>query len=187
MRAMGQVPPTRIFFLGRENFPRRLTKETYHHSLKQWPVLLNSTSGKSKSVTLVAAGSLVPEALKAADILEAQGIGAVVLHCSNVNNPDFATLEKVLAKTGGAIVTVEDHRVVGGMGSMLAHALVVSRSQSLKLMNLRIMTLGVGDHFGQSAYSALELYKKHGLDAAAIAKAGASVATQTSPTELGLP
>ncbi len=180
-RSEGRVPPTRLFFLGRENFPRRLTKENVRHTLKRWPVLLDTTSGKSKSVALLAAGSMVPEALKAADLLETQGIGAVVLHGSSVNNPDFATLEKVLARTSGAMVTVEDHRVIGGMGSMVAHALVVSNTKNLKLT-----TLGVGDHFGQSAYSALELYKKHGLDSAAIAKAGAAMATQTGVAELGM-
>jgi transketolase len=43
---------------------------------------------------------------------------------------------------------------------------------------LRAQTLGVGDEFGQSAYSALELYKKHGLDSHAIAKAAQTLAAQ---------
>ncbi len=163
-RARGEVPPTRLFFLGRENFPRRLTKDGAKHTLKTWSELLDTTAGKSKSVTLVAAGSLVPEALKAADVLADKGVGAVVLHASNVNHPDMATLKKALAKTGGAIVTVEDHRVVGGMGAMIAHVLATSGE------TMKLRTLGVGDHFGQSAYSALELYKKHGLDSASIAK-----------------
>ena len=163
-RARGEVPPTRLFFLGRENFPRRLTKDGLKHTLKSSSEPLDTTAGKSKSVTLVAAGSLVPEALKAADILAEQGVGAVVLHASNVNHPDMATLNAALAKTGGALVTVEDHRVVGGMGAMIAHALATAGGV------FKMRTLGVGDHFGQSAYSALELYKKHGLDSVAIAK-----------------
>lgn len=166
-RARGEVPPTRLFFLGRENFPRRLTSEGHKHTLKKWPVVLNQDS--SKHVTIVAAGSLLPEAIKAFDLLSEKGISATVIHGSSVNHPDMSTMKDALAKSGGRLVTVEDHRVVGGMGSMLVHSLVQA-GQTLKLKSL-----GVDDHFGQSAYSALDLYKKHGLDSVSIAKAAAEL------------
>lgn len=164
-RANGEVPPTRIFFLGRENFPRRLTPEGVKHSLKKWPLSLDTSAGKKFSVTLVANGSLLPEAIKAADMLEAKGIGAIVLHGSNVNHPDLATVKAALAKSEGRLVTVEDHRLTGGMGALLTHALVMDGVQ------LKLKSLGVGDKFGQSAYSALDLYKIHGLDSESIVKA----------------
>lgn len=166
-RAAGRTPPTRLFFLGRENFPRTIGSAKYKLGHDQ--VLLDTTVSVSKpenSVTIVAQGSLVPEALKAADILAAQGLGAVVIHGSAVNHPDLQTVKAALAKTGSRLVTVEEHRVVGGMGSMLVQELVQAG------INLKACTLGVGNEFGQSAYSALELYKKHGLDSVAIAKAG---------------
>lgn len=170
-RAKGEVPPTRVFFLGRENFPRRLTPDGYKHELGKWPVALttNGNSGttpsRGKTVTIVANGSLLPEAIKAADLLEAKGIGAVVLHGSNVNHPDLKTVKAALGKSEGRIITVEDHRIVGGMGALLTHALVMDG------VSLKLKSLGVADKFGQSAYSALDLYKLHGLDSEAIAKA----------------
>lgn len=167
-RARGEVPPTRLFFLGRENFPRRLTAEGVKHTLKKWPVVLEQDS--SKHVTIVAAGSLMPEAIKAFDLLAEKGITATVIHGCNVNHPDLATVNLALSKSEGRLVTVEDHRVVGGMGAMLAHALL-QESSGQGNQKLKLKSLGVGDHFGQSAYSALDLYKKHGLDSVAIAKA----------------
>lgn len=170
-RAKGNVPPTRIFFLGRENFPRRMTADGVKHELKKWPIAVSTdgasgaTPSRGKTVTIVANGSLLPEAVKAADLLEAKGIGATVIHGSNVNHPDLATMKTALAKSDGRLITVEDHRLVGGMGALLTHALMLAD------IPLRVRSLGVGDKFGQSAYSALDLYKRHGLDAEAIAKA----------------
>ena len=168
-RAAGKTPPTRLFFLGRENFPR--TIGTSKHKLGRSPVLLDTFGSTKSSVTIVAQGSLVPEALKAADILTAKGMGAIVIHGAAVNHPDLDTVKAALAKTGGRLVTVEEHRVIGGMGSMLVRELVQAG------VALKASTLGVGDEFGQSAYSALELYKKHGLDADAIAHAAQTLAT----------
>lgn len=169
-RKAGRVPPTRVFFLGRENFPKRLAVEGTKYSLTKATVALDTSKGPARAVTLVASGSLVPEALKAADLLGVQGMGAVVVHASCVNHPDVATLESCLAKTGGLMVTVEEHRLTGGMGAMLTHSL------AQKGVTFRVKSLGVGDAFGQSAYSALELYKKHGLDSTAIAKAATELA-----------
>ena len=167
-RAAGRTPPTRLFFLGRENFPRAIG--TAKAKLGKSPVLLDTFGPTASSVTIVAQGSLVPEALKAADLLTAKGWGSIVIHGAAVNHPDLETVKAALAKTGGRLVTVEEHRVVGGMGSMLVRELVQAG------VTLKASTLGVGDEFGQSAYSALELYKKHGLDAASIAKAAQSLA-----------
>jgi transketolase len=164
-RRGGKVPPTRLFFLGRENFPRRLTPESDVYALGKNQVVFDTSKEFAKSVTLVASGSLVPEAIKASDILRDKGVGAVVIHASAVNHPDLQTIEAALAKTDGRLVTVEEHRLVAGMGSMLTHAL------AMKGTAFKLKSLGVGDHFGQSAYSALDLYKKHGLDAKAIAQA----------------
>lgn len=164
-RKAGRVPPTRIFFLGRENFPRRLSAEGEAYALGKDQTVFDSSAEFAQSVALIASGSLMPEALKAADLLREKKLGAVVVHASSVNHPDLATVEAALAKTGGRVVTVEEHRLVGGMGAMLTHAL------ALKGVAFRVKSLGVGDHFGQSAYSALDLYKKHGLDSNSIAKA----------------
>ena len=168
-RRQGKTPPTRLFFLGRENFPRRLTEESVPYKLGKDQVVMDTTSEFSKSVTLIASGSLVPEALKACDVLREKGVGAVVIHASSVNKTDTETVTAALAKTGSRLVTVEEHRLIGGMGAMLTHAL------ALKGQTFKVKSLGVGDHFGQSAYSALDLYKRHGLDSQAIAKAASEL------------
>lgn len=144
--------------------------ETSKHTLAKWPLVMSPAKAISKSVTIVANGSLLPEAIKAADILESKGVGAFVLHASNVNHPDLKTVRDCLKQSGGRLVTVEDHRITGGMGALLTHALCLAGE------TLQVKSLGVGDSFGQSAYSALELYKKHGLDSTAIAKAATELA-----------
>lgn len=165
-RAAGRIPPTRLFFLGRENFPRTLRPMGSKYSLKTSPVLLDTTSASpAPAVVIAASGSLVGEAFTAATRLQEQGVGAIVIHNSCVNHPDLATFQAALAKTNGCLVTVEEHRLTAGMGSMLIHALVQND------VKVRAHSLGVGDHFGQSAYSALELYRKHGLDSTAIINA----------------
>ena len=164
-RKSGKVPPTRIFFLGRENFPARLIPEGESYSLGRDQVVMDSSKEFAKSVTIVAAGSLVTEALKASDILREKSVGSVVIHSSAVNDPDLSTIGAALARTEGRIVTVEEHRFIGGIGAMLTHALVE------KGVQIKSKTLAVGNHFGQSSYSALELYKKNGLDSKSIAAA----------------
>lgn len=164
-RRQGKIPPTRLFFLGRENFPRRLMGESETYALGKDQVVLDTAAEFERAVTIVASGSLVPEALKASDLLREQKIGAVVIHASAVNHPDLALVQGALARTQGRLVTVEEHRLIGGMGAMLTHALCLAGA------SFRVRSLGVGDHFGQSAYSALELYKKHGLDSASVSEA----------------
>ncbi len=169
-RKNGRVPPTRLFFLGRENFPRRLTSESTPYALGKDQVVFDNTGEFKTAVTVVASGSLVPEAVKATDLLREKGMGAVVIHGSSVSKPDLATITAALGKTGGRLVTVEEHRVLAGMGAMLTHEL------KMKNVDFKLKSLGVGDHFGQSAYSALDLYKMHGLDSTAIAKAASELA-----------
>lgn len=182
-RRAGEVPPTRIFFIGRENFCRRLISDTETYSLGRNQVVLDNTQDLGeKSVTIVAAGSLVQEAIKASDLLREKGIGAVVIHASAVNHPDVDTITAALARTGQRLVTVEEHRAIGGMGGMLAHALMQRvqhnpNQHSQKSESVKLKSLGVGDHFGQSAYSALDLYKKHGLDSKSIATAAQELIT----------
>ena len=93
----------------------------------------------------------------------------MVVNPSIVNHPDVETFKACLNKTEGRLITVEDHQEVGGMGSVLVHQL------SQCGLNLKVKSLGVKDQFGQSAYSAIQLYAKHGLDAKAITDAALSL------------
>ncbi|HWU43490.1 MAG TPA: transketolase C-terminal domain-containing protein, partial [Bdellovibrio sp.] len=164
-RRAGKVPHSSVFFLGRENFPKSYVAGT-HYDLKKAQVLVDSTAGKAKAVTIAVTGSLVPQALEAAKQLEAQGVGAIVVNCANINHVDVETFKTSLAKTQGRLITVEDHQMIGGFGQMLSHALLQAR------VEFKLKSLGVHGEFGQSSYTALELYKKHKIDASAIVAAG---------------
>ena len=173
-RRAGRIPPTRIFFLGRENFPRRMALEGQNYELGRAQIAIDTTATTRASVTIVAAGSMLGEGIKAANALAAKGVGAVVINPSIINNPDLRTIGDALARTGGRLVTVEEHRLTGGMGAMLTHALAL-KGETYEGAPLRVRSLAVGNHFGQSAYSALELYARHGLDSVAIAAAAESL------------
>lgn len=163
-RKAGKVPNSAIFFLGRENFPKTyVAGATY--DLKKARILADTSAGKAKAVTIATTGSLIPQALEAAKTLEAQGIGAIVVNSANVNHVDVTTLKSALAKSQGRLVTVEDHQLIGGFGQMLCHALLQAG------VEFKVKSLGVHGEFGQSAYTALDLYKKHSVDASAIVNA----------------
>lgn len=157
----GETPDSYVFFLGRENFP--VTYGVKDYRLGDAQVLREPSQ---PSLVIAAAGAMVGQALKAAEILSAQGCEATVINPSIVNQPDIDTFKACLDKAGGRLLTVEDHQLVAGMGAQLIHALM-QNGVGLK----KIRSLGVKGEFGQSAYNAIELYRKHGLDADSIARA----------------
>lgn len=164
-RKSGRVPRTQIFFLGRENFPSTYGPSDLQPKLGSAQIISEKKSSGGLSVTLVAAGALLGQALEAQEMLLAKGVGSIVVNPSQINRPDVKTLAECLKKTNGFLVTVEDHQVIGGMGAILVHAL----SQAGCSFQLR--SLGVRDSFGCSAYQALDLYREHEMSASAIAAA----------------
>lgn len=163
-RKEGKTPNSSIFFLGRENFPKAFVPGAAY-DLKKAQVLLDTTNGKTKSVTIATTGSLVSQALNAARDLDAKGIGSIIVNCACVNHVDVATFKNSLDKTQGRLLTVEDHQIIGGFGQMLSHGLLLANSA------LKVKSLGVHGEFGQSAYTAQELYNKHKVGASAIIEA----------------
>jgi transketolase len=160
-RQRGESCDSHIFFLGRENFPKNFGLQTYQLSE---PQLVKYQKGP-RSVALVAAGSLLPEALKACEELGRQGRGYFLINPSCLNHFNLAFYQKILTETEGRLVTVEDHQLVGGFGQALVHVLVSAG------LSVQIQSLGVQGEFGQSAYNAIDLYRKHGLDSVAILRA----------------
>ncbi len=163
-----------IFFLGRENFPASYMEKPAY-DLEQAQVLFDTANKYESGVTIVTHGSLVGEALKAAKQLESKGTGAVVINSPCINHPDLKTIKHALEKTGHRLIVVEDHQYIGGFGQILAHALV--HEKSVAKAGLHMETLAVDGHFGQSSYTALALYKKHGLDSESIVQAAHSLTT----------
>ena len=105
-------------------------------------------------VTIVATGLLVNEAVLAAEALKAQGISARVINMATIKPIDRDILVKAARETG-AIVTAEEHNVIGGLGSAVAE--VISET-----VPVPVVRVGVNDTFGQSG-PALELLKLYGL------------------------
>ena len=119
-------------------------------------------------VTIVATGLMVNEALIAADILKTKGVSARVINMACIKPIDKDILVKAARETG-ALVTAEEHNIIGGLGSAVAEVL----SEALPVPVLRV---GVEDTFGRSG-PAVELLKLYGLTAEHIVeKALAAVA-----------
>lgn len=166
----GRKPHSSIFFLGRENFPKTFKNEKNNITYKPGALqILADHSGSSKNVAIVTTGSLVGEALAAGEKLKSKNIGAVVVNLNMLNKLDTSAMASVLKKCDGRIVTVEDHQVLLGLGTFVAHQLVLSQ------VPLKMKSLGVHGEFGQSAYNAIDLYRKHGIDSDSIVKAAESL------------
>lgn len=162
-RKAGRVPESTLFFLGRENFPKTYC-DGVSYQLGRAQVLAENIQ-PGKTVTLIASGSMVPQALQAARKLQDKGVGSIVLNASAQSHPDFETIEKALAQSQGRLVSVEDHQWIGGFGQHLTASLVERK------VNVKAKILAVHGEFGQSAYNAIDLYRKHGMDAEAITRA----------------
>ena len=119
------------------------------------------TYREGSDVTIVANGYMVHLALEAADILAAEGISAGVINIHTVKPLDTDLIIKA-AKATGAIVTAEEHSVIGGLGSAVCEAL----SSECPVPVLRV---GVQDVFGRSG-QVPELLEIYGLTAENIAE-----------------
>ena len=110
-----------------------------------------------EEVTIVASGSLVYEALLAAEVLDAE-----VINCSTIKPLDSDTILKSVRKTG-RVVTVEEHQVTGGLGGAVAELLGENYPVPMR-------RIGVKDRFGESGEPG-ELLEKFGLKAKNIIEA----------------
>ncbi len=110
------------------------------------------------SVAIIACGPIIYEAIKAAILLESEGVGVTVVNMPQVKPLDVAFLLR-LVKDVRAIVTVEEHQIAGGLGSAVTEYLSEHHP-------IRIGRIGVKDRFGQSGkvqelYEEYELTSKH--------------------------
>jgi transketolase len=112
-------------------------------------------------VSIFAAGLMVAEALEAAKLLEKEGISAAVVNFHTIKPFDVQTARSSAKKTG-AVLTVEEHSIIGGLGSAAAEALVGAN-------DLKFESLGIMDKFGKSG-TPKDLFKEYGLTAENIAE-----------------
>ena len=114
---------------------------------------------EGKDVTLIATGLEVAETIEAAEMLAADGIDAKVINIHTIKPLD-EELVVAAAKETGKVVTIEEHSVIGGLGSAVCDVLAEKAPT-------KVMKIGVNDVFGESG-PALALIKKYGLDAESI-------------------
>ena len=114
---------------------------------------------EGKDVTIIASGLPVNNCLEAAEKLAADGIDAKVINIHTIKPLDEELVVSAARETG-KVVTVEEHSVIGGLGSAVCD--VLSEKAPTK-----VMKIGINDTFGESG-PALELIKKYGLDAESI-------------------
>ena len=110
---------------------------------------------EGKDLTIVATGLPVSECLEAAEKLAADGIDAKVINIHTIKPLD-EDLIVAAAKETGKVVTVEEHSVIGGLGSAVCDVLAEKAPT-------KVLKIGVTDTFGTSG-PAVELLKKYGLD-----------------------
>jgi len=146
--------------LGREPFP---IITGYKDSYKIGKAL-RMTDGSD--VTIIGTGIMVQEALKAQEELKRRGISARLVNLHTVKPIDKDEII-MAAKETGAIVTAEEHTVVGGMGSAVAEVLAENYPVPMRMV-------GMKDRFGESG-DALELMKYFGLTSEGIVKAALEV------------
>ena len=110
---------------------------------------------EGKDLTIIASGLPVYNCLEAAERLAQDGIDAQVINIHTIKPIDEDLIVEA-AKATGKIVTVEEHSVIGGLGSAVCDVLAEKAPT-------KVMKIGIYDKFGESG-PALELLKKYGLD-----------------------
>lgn len=135
---------------GRLAVPVINDREDYNFTIGKGMILR-----EGKDVTIVATGLPVSSALEAAALLEKDGIDAEVINIHTIKPLDEELITASARKTG-KVVTVEEHSVIGGLGSAVCDALCGSYPVPVK-------KIGMQDQFGESG-PAMELIHKYGLD-----------------------
>ena len=139
---------------GRLAVPVINDREDYKFELGKGVVLR-----EGKDITLIATGLPVAETLEAAEKLAADGIDAKVINIHTIKPLDEELIVEA-AKATGKVVTVEEHSVIGGLGSAVCDVLSEKAPT-------QVMKIGINDTYGESG-PALELIAKYGLDTESI-------------------
>ncbi len=148
--------------IGRSNTPVVTTPDS-PFSIGKAEVMYESEGEFSTKVGIVVTGALLFNALKAAQTLEGEGIGAIVLHMATIKPLDTEALSRLAEKVSG-MVTVEEHQRAGGLGGAVAEYIS-------EVAPRKIVRVGVDDMFGQSGEPD-ELIEHYGMGIGSIVEAG---------------
>ena len=141
---------------GRLNVPVINDRPEYKFEIGKGVTLKDGTD-----VTIIATGLLVPEALVASELLEAEGISARVINIHTIKPIDSELIAEAAEQTG-AIVTAEEHNIIGGLGSAVCEV-------TSELNPVPVLRVGIEDIFGKSG-EAKAVVKYFGLTAENIVK-----------------
>ncbi len=133
----------------------RVFDEDYTFEIGKGNILIEGSD-----VTIIASGLMVNEAIMAAEKLKSEGISARVVNMATIKPIDRDIIIDSAKKTG-AIVTAEEHSVIGGLGSAVSEVIC-------ETIPVPVVKVGVNDVFGKSG-PAVELLHIYGLDADNIA------------------
>ena len=109
---------------------------------------------EGKDITVIACGIMVEKAVQAAEILEKENISVRVINMSSIKPIDKDAILKAAVETG-AILTCEEHSVIGGLGSAVSEVLSLEKPTIMDM-------IGINDTFGESG-KANDLLEKYGL------------------------
>lgn len=160
--ALAKTPHPAYIRLGRAGSPAFTTADT-PFEIGKANVLWKS---EQPQVALIACGTLVHNTLVAAKKLEEAGIGSIVVNNHTIKPMDEATITDA-AKQCGAVVTIEEHQIAGGMGSAVAEVLACNNPVPMEF-------IGSHDRFGQSG-TPDELMKEYKMDVDSIVEAAKKV------------
>ena len=148
----------------------RLNTPTWRDAEMPFEIGRAEVRREGTDLTLISSGVLLGRVMAAADALAADGVSAEVINVHTVKPLDAEAVLASCAKTGAAL-TVEEHSVIGGLGSAVAEVLAEQGG------GVAFRRIGVQDTFGESG-TAEELLEKHGLTAANIAAQAREVLAQ---------
>lgn len=146
--------------VGRSNTPVVTTEES-PFEIGKASLVYEKSSSSDKSVAMVVTGTLLYNAIMAAEALEEKGLAVSVLHMPTIKPLDEEALLE-LAENHSGIITVEEHQMAGGLGGAVAEYLSQVRPT-------KIIRVGVNDQFGQSGEPD-ELIAHYGMDIETIVK-----------------
>lgn len=157
IKKIADVPGPFYVRTSREKFPL-IFDEGHVFNIGKGNVLRHGSD-----VAIIACGIMVGKAMEAAEKLEEDGVAASVVNMSSIKPIDAELIIK-MASTTGAIVTAEEHSVIGGLGSAVAE--VVCESEPVPVMRVGMKKNGVGQSGGPE-----ELLDYYGMNSAAIVEA----------------
>lgn len=127
------------------------------------------TLKEGKDVALIACGVMVHKAMEAAQVLQKQGVDAAVVNAHTIKPMDAQGLSSI-AGAAGAVVTCEEHTVIGGLGGAVSEILA-------ETCPVPVARIGIRDKFGQSGEPE-ELMKAYHIDTPDIVSAALDVIRQ---------